>query len=246
MSKIKNYERFRELCKDKKYALAYAMSAKFTKLQETTEFIKMEKSFQISFENAQKLILLNLPDQAKEQINKYITVLSKRDLLQLIINNDEYFRNFLLAYSNNDFVTCYEIIDKHKKIKLLKTSTLLEMHWNQLVSKCESYATQGNISAVKSTLANLIHIKSRADKIGDLLRLSFHIKIKQLLDINSFTSAEAIIYSYIDIFGIDAEIKNLMTKFEKNSSLILAITHQEKKVSKYAWRDSKIIMSSDS
>jgi len=246
MSQIKNYERFKELYKDKKYALAYAMSTKFPKLQESTEFVKMEKNFQTSFENAQKLILLNLPDQAKDQISKYITVLSKRDLLQLVINNNEYFKNFLLAYNNDDFVRCYEISDKHTNIKLLKISILLEAHWDKLIAECELYATQGNINGLKRTLGDLIHITSRADKIGDLLRLSFHIKIKQLLNEESFKRAEMLIYSYVDIFGINTDIKDLMIKFEKSSSTILAITHQKEKVSKYAWRDSELIMSFDS
>jgi len=73
MSEIKNYDRFKELYKDKKYALAYAIAVKYTYLQLTPEYIQMEKNFQISYVNAQKLILLNLPDKAKNQINSQLS-----------------------------------------------------------------------------------------------------------------------------------------------------------------------------
>ena len=242
----KQYERFKELYKDKKYALAYALSNKFLTLKETQEYKKMESNFQICFENAQKLILLNLHDQAKKQIKKYITVLSKRDLLQLVMNNNKYYRDFLLAYNENNFIACYAIIDKHKDIKVLNISHLLEKHWDSLISKCEVYANDGNISQVKKTLGELIRIQSRADKIGELLRTSFQMKIKQLIKDKNYNSAEAIIYSYIDIFGKDNDIKTIMDSFEQDSSITLAITQAKEKVSKYSWRESEIIMDFDS
>jgi len=246
MYKTKYYERFKELYKDKKYALAYAMSIKFPYIQQTPEYVNMEKNFQTSFENAQKLILLNLPIKAKDQIAKYITVISKRNILQLVINNTSNFRNFLFAYDNNDFKTCYEIIDKDKNIKLLKISILLERHWINIMDKCKVFAKEGNISSIKEVLGDLILIKSRVEEIGSLLRISFHIKIQQLLDTKDFYQAENIIYSYIDIFGIDKEIKELMVIFEKVSYTILAITHQNKKILKNSWIDSEITMCFDS
>ena len=246
MSEIKKYERFKELYKEKKYALAYAMSNKFPKLQETTEFKKMEKNFQTSFNNAQKLILLDLPHKAKDQINKYITVLSKRDILQLVINNTPSFKDFLFAYQNNDFKTCYEIMDNNKPIGLIKISILLNQHWARLIEQCELYAKDGNISSIKSTLGDLILTNTRADEIASLLKISFYMRIKQLLNKENYIGAESIIYSYIDIFGIDKEIKKWMLRLEKSSSLVLAITHQKQKISKTRWMDSEIIRSSDS
>ncbi|MDD3477174.1 MAG: hypothetical protein PHI38_09925, partial [Sulfurimonas sp.] len=55
--------------------------------------------------------------------------------------------------------------------------------------------------------------------------------------------SEAIIYTYIDIFGMDSEISNLMENFEKISARNLAITEvQAQRPKRDSWRDFDIIM----
>lgn len=76
-----------------------------------------------------------------------------------------------------------------------------------------------------------------------MLRLSFHIKIKALLSKSSFKNAESIIYSYIDTFGIDSEIRLIMRSFERVAKHKLAIVlDQEKAVSRDSWLTSALIV----
>ena len=101
---------------------------------------------------------------------------------------------------------------------------LLESHWKKLINKCEISALMGDIKSVKKTLDELLFINTRRAKIGDLLRLSFYTKIKQLLAKKQYKKAETLLYSFIDIFGIDDDLQHLILRYEKLSKTKLAIT----------------------
>lgn len=201
-------------------------------IEETLQEIEANiKSGEI--ESAKKLLLSvnEVPDisQRVEQLQtkcKYVLSLQK-------------------AYEESDFKGCYEILDLHKYLRTVELGILLENHWSKLMQKCEEYALEGNIRDIKKTLGELIGLYSRRNKIGDLLRVSFHVRINTLLNKKDFKGAEAIIYTYIDIFGIDSEIAQIMKKFEKISAHKLAITEaQTQRPRRDSWRDFDIIMKS--
>ena len=149
-------------------------------------------------------------------------------------------QELLDAYDKDDFIKCYEILDTNSELEVMQLAQLLENHWNKLIDKCEVFALNGNIQSVQEELGELIHVTSRRDKVGDLLRLCFHSKIKYELNNGSFESAENFIYSYIDIFGKDSEIKQLMKNYEKASHKTLAITvSQDEYKARDAWCHSE-------
>jgi len=325
---FRHYSRFKTLYLEKKYALVYAMAEKHPALKRTLQFKKMEETFKETFSFAQKQILLGREDVAKEILSIYATVISKKAILKLILNQNKDFIEFLqainsknhsiidalvkkneiftqiptftalknsaqeslqkiqdsinkgevddaieqikflvdtpsvkdelqalyrdcktvkklqLAYSENDFILCYEIIDTYSSLDSLELTKLLEKHWAKLMNNCENFALKGDIKSIKKSLGNLLRISTRVDKIGDLIRVSFHTKIKGLLANKSFKSAENIIYSYIDIFGADSEIRLIMKSYERVANTKLAITiDQDKKVPRDNWLNSPLIMS---
>ena len=147
------------------------------------------------------------------------------------------------SYKDGNFLHCYELIDKHYVLNDIELSELLESEWTKLMSECEAFALQGDIKSIKERLGVLIGVKTRLAKVGDLLRVSFHSKIKGLLAKRSFTNAENIIYSYIDIFGTDSEIESLGRICEKLSGKKLAFTHDERhRVDRDDWIKSPLIM----
>ncbi|MDF1879113.1 hypothetical protein JHD46_05590 [Sulfurimonas sp. SAG-AH-194-C20] len=322
------YPRFNTLFLEKKYSLAYSLADKYPALQHTHQYKKMEEVFKEAYAFAQKQVLIGRQDIAREILSVYITVLSKKKMLQLILNQNEDFIEFLKAiseknftsieklikkneifsqiptyitlkksiqtaldtiqdkinrgdipsaieiikvhlqtpsikeelqnlykdaklvkklqesYRDNDFKSCYEIIDSSASLYSLELSKLLEIHWSKLVSECEEYAFKGNLASIKKSFGELIAVKTRLDKIGDLLRLSFHTKIKILLSKKSFKNAEHIIYSYIDIFGKDSEMLLIMKTYEKASTKKLAFTqNQDSRKDRDSWLNSPIIMS---
>ena len=255
---FKHYNRFKLHLSEEKYSIAYALCSKHSLLTLTPEFQEMENIFNKAFKLAREQILMNQKDLASNTLNPYITILSKREKIKNLFNGDYSYDNsaqekndtetqkekLLLAYEKNNFKECYELIDNYS-IEDLELVALLEKHWVKLMIKCESHALDGNIKAIKTLLGKLIRVKTRVDKIGDLLRVAFYSKIKTLEENKQFSSAENIIYSYIDIFGIDIEIKEIMKKFEKRSSKKLAITHNEnEKILRSDWLNASLIVES--
>lgn len=149
------------------------------------------------------------------------------------------------AYDKNDFISCYEIYDKYPVLNRDELGILLQKQWSKIISKCEVFALKGNIKDIKATLGEFIHLKSRRDKIGDLFRVSFHSKTKGLIAQKKYKKAEAIIYSYIDIFGLDNEIISIMRIYENFSKTKLAITqNQNNRIDRDSWINSDTIMGS--
>jgi len=324
-----HFPRFKTFYLEKKYALAYNLSEKFPALKYTLQYKKMEESFKETFTFAQKQILIGRQDIAQDLLSSYMSVLSKRPVINLLLKQNKEFIQFLKAlqkkdystlnllsskykvfqeiptftalkesqekrvqkidatidegkideavaeikhlqestcsqaqlkelynkaqkakellryYENNDFRKCYELIDENEMLTELTISTLLEKHWQKLMNICEAYALQGDIKSIKETLQELIRVTTRSQRIGDLLRLSFQTKIKQLIAQKKFKNAENIIYSYIDIFGIDKELTVLMKSYEKYASHTLAITQERKEHTKRdSWLNCEIIMNS--
>lgn len=151
------------------------------------------------------------------------------------------------AYKENHFKSCYEILDTHKSLKSTELGILLEKHWSKIISQCEQYALEGNIKDIKKTLGKLLTLTSRENKIGDLIRVSFQVRIKMLIKSKNFRGAETIIYTYTDIFGLDSEIKYIMKAYEKNSSTQLALSNElDERPSRNSWVHSSVIMKQES
>ena len=251
---FKYYDRFKLHLSEEKYSIAYALCSTHSLLTLTPEFQEMEDIFDEAFKLACEQMLLNQKDLASNTLRPYMTILSKRDKIKNLLNGSYSYDNFLqgknkveiqnekllLAYDKNDFKECYELIDTYS-IEELELVTLLEKHWIKLMIECENHALDGNVKAIKRVLGELISTRTRTEKIGDLLRVAFYSKITMLEENKKFTNAENIIYSYIDIFGIDVEIKEIMKKFEKRSTKKLAITHNEK-ILRNDWLNTALIV----
>ncbi|MEN8303516.1 MAG: hypothetical protein ABFQ64_05560 [Campylobacterota bacterium] len=255
---FKHYERFKLHISEEKYSIAYALCSKHSLLMLTPEFKEMEDIYNEAFKLAQEQMLMNQKELATQTLSQYITILSKRSQIKNLLSGDYSYDNsskekseaeiqneiFLHAYNKKSFKECYEIIDNYS-MEDLELVTLLEKHWVKLMIECENHALNGDIKAIKRVLGELISTKTRVDKIGDLLRVAFYSKIKTLHQSKKFSTAENIIYSYIDIFGMDIEIKEIMKEFEKGSSKKLALTHHEdEKVLRSDWLNAAIIVES--
>jgi len=182
-------------------------------------------------------------DAAVVLIKQYLDIPDIKDELQRLYADTKLVRQLHASYEKGDFNSCYEILDKSMSIDSLKLAKLLETHYSKLLDKAEEFALQGNLKGIKKTFGELISIKSRVDKIGDIIRLSFHTKIKALMSKRSFKNAQSVIYSYIDIFGQDSEIILIMKSYERVTGKTLAITQEsDKRVPRDNWLHSSLIM----
>ena len=235
----KEFLAFLQALQNKNYKRINTIVTKNEVFKDIPAYSSLLRSQEILLENIKNSIDNADPDKAIKQLESLELFLCNKTLAKELYAYALCEKKLLLHYKNSDFKKCYELIDKERSLQNIEITKLLEKHWQKLMNTCEQYALSGDIQSIKERLGKLITLPSRAKRVGDLLRLSFFVKIRQLIHKNKFHNAENIIYSYIDIFGIDKEIQNIMQYFEKYTTKKLAITHkQNKNCSWESWLDS--------
>ncbi|MDK9692782.1 MAG: WD40 repeat domain-containing protein [Sulfurimonas sp.] len=206
-------------------------------------YIALNSQIEETFQKAEAAIQKGDAEEAKKLLSMLEEIPDVAQKTEELHRKYKHVLALQKAYSENNFIECYEILDVHQHLKFIELGVLLEKHWSKLMQTCEEYALAGNIKGVKKTLGELLALHSRRHKIGDLLRVSFHVRIQTLINAHDFRGAEAIIYTYVDIFGIDSEINHIMKYFELSSSRKLAITEeQSQRPRRDSWRNFDIIM----
>ncbi|MDQ7067315.1 MAG: hypothetical protein Q9M40_04630 [Sulfurimonas sp.] len=244
---LKQNEEFIEFLKaiaEKKFVVIDRLIKKNEVFAQIPTYITLEKSLQTLLYKIQELINKGHVESAIETITEHLLIPSIKDKLHDLYLDALLVQKLQQKYEENDFKSCYEILDSSQNLYSLELSQLLERHWFKLISECEEYALKGDFSSIKQKLGLLIGVSSRLEKIGDLLRLSFHTKIKALLSKRRFKNAQSIIYTYIDTFGTDSEMLLIMRTYEKASGIKLAFTlNQNERKNRDSWLDSPIIRS---
>jgi len=245
LNQNKDFINFLKAINEKNYLLVNQLVQKNEIFSQIPTFLILKKSIQKSIDEIRKLLDLGEPEKAILLIKELLNTPGIKDELQDLYKEAKIIQNLQKNYQENNFKNCYEILDSTNTLHNLELSRLLEAHWSKLLNKCEEAALKGDIKSIKKVLGNLLNIKSRIDKVGDMLRLSFHTKIKGLMAKRSFKSAENIIYSYIDIFGQDSEMFSIMKSYERVSKKRLALTQtKELIVPRDNWLNSSLIMGS--
>ena len=212
--------------------------------EQTPTYTSLHKSIEKNMKTIDTLIQRGDLKKAKEMLLDFKNTSYINKSLKEAYTHLANMKKLQDAYEKNDFKSCYEILDQHHKLNISELGILLNKHWAKLMNQCEDYALKANPQGIKSTLNDLLLVQTRVGRIGDLLRVSFHSKIKAYLAKKSFNGAQNIIYSYIDIFGSDNEIKSLMRTYEVLAKKKLAITQDEnKRVPRDKWLDSEVINS---
>ena len=231
---FEEYERFKTLHREKKYALCYAITLKYTPLKMTKEYLTMQKRWDKLSTLAQKEVVAGSFEGAKTILNDFITVNSKRTRIQEILlgvkeqNIEDELKTIQNLYEKNDFFACYEYMDKYPELYQSELGGYLQKHYIKLISTSEDYAINGDIKMFKTTLGELIKLPTRKDRVGELLGICFLVRIQKQLLVSDFNTAKGLIYSYIDLFSIDEKIVILMKEYEELSQETLAITLERK------------------
>ncbi|WP_373071921.1 hypothetical protein [Sulfurimonas sp.] len=321
---FKNYNNLKVLYVGKKISVIYALVSRYPELEHTPIFKKVEEFWRDDFKNAQRQMLQGKIGKANFLLDKYKTIPAKKEMVNLVLNQNKEFIQFILAldkkdyalasqmskknklltkapsykileneieykidqiktfiyqgdtqkakiaisiienvphlkkqieyflkecehlellqkyYEKNDFKRCYETLDMYPYLYTTELGEMLEKHWKGIIQKCEHYAMKGNVSDIKKTLGELMMLEGRVDKVGDLFRLSFHVRMKVYFSKRSFKEFEKLIYTYTDTFGLDHEVSQLMKKYELKTKQKLAIT-QDVTTNRNSWLYSDFV-----
>lgn len=241
LSKDREFMQFLKAIKEKNYQILEELQSKHPLFAEAPTYFALGQSIEKNINKIDTLINEGKLERAKELLMKFKnTSFINKELKRLYLNL-EYMNRLTQAYKTNDFKTCYEILDTHPPLNITPLGVLLNKHWAKLMRRCEEYALKANPKGIKDALEDLLLVETRKGKIGDLLRVSFQSKIKAFLAKRSFVGAKNIIYSYIDIFGKDNEIRSLMRTYELMSKTQLAITLTQQDIDRDMWMNSEFI-----
>lgn len=221
---------------------AMQLAQKHISLKKLPNYLALEQTIQERLKRITKELKKGQVQKAEEMLQTLQGVKEIQVDTQRLRENCIAMRELQRAYEHNDFTKCYEILDANLSLHNTELASLLERHWAKMIALCEEHALNANIAQIKNTLGELLTLPSRLDKIGDILRLSFQSKIIHFLDTRMYHNAQNIIYSYIDIFGMDSEILELMKQYESLAEKKLAITHeQDSRGHRDSWIYSSIV-----
>ena len=228
---------------EKKYATVEELAKRNEIFYQIPTYIELQKEIQRHLFQIKSFINSGNTQNAIDAIKELIYIPQLKDELQDLYRDAKVVQKLQEAYEIDDFVQCYELLDSDGDIEELELAQFLEKHWSKLINDAELYALKADAKGIKETLGILKNVKTRANKIGDLFRVSFQVRIKALLAKRNFRVAESIIYTYIDIFGHDREITQIMKTYEKIALKKLAITlEHEKRLPRDSWLNSSLIM----
>ncbi|WP_415397094.1 WD40 repeat domain-containing protein [Sulfurimonas sp. CS5] len=194
---FENYNRFKTLYLEKKYALAYAMSIKFPALKMTNQYNSMEIKWKETFTNAQRHILIGKPDYAKALFKEYMTVIAKRPIIQLILKHNELFIEFLRALDKKDFKKVNEIARKNILFTQMPIYETLESDIKKSLTRIDAYIKKNKIKLAKKSLAKIEGTPGFTQQVEILYSMCDEmIKLQNFYASNDFYSC----YEMIDLF----------------------------------------------
>ncbi len=226
----------------KEYATAYALVEKNKYLQNVPSYSILTNTFEKYIENIKKSIKEGNTKKASQTIKLLQEIVHLKSQTRIFRSEIKHLKELQNHYENNDFKSCFDTLDTYPHLNNTQLGTLLNKHWHKLISSCEKDALKGDVNKIKDTLGELIFLDARLQKIGDLFRVAYHIRIKTYILKKSYSSAEKTIYAYIDTFGIDSELYTLMQRFEKTTKKKLALTPTDsQRVARDNWTRSGLI-----
>lgn len=175
----KHYERFQTLCMQNMYAPAYALSSKYPPLQYSKEYIAMEKRYKKAYTSAQKQMLLADEKKAKEFLSPYLSVLSKKESINLILKDNQDFLSFLDAIKESNYGQIKRLLSKHPNFVHLPPYQDFQERLHTTLQKINSLLNAAAIQDAQKLINSLKHIplvedelmffETKADRIQELL-----------------------------------------------------------------------------
>ncbi len=138
-------------------------------------------------------------------------------------------------YEKKKLMACYEFIDTHPELSILPLTAKLEAQWMRQIKECESAALVGNVVSIKKILGPLILLKTRSERTGNLLRVSYQMQIKLFLSKDLYERAKEGIFNYIDFFGMDVEVRQIIKLLAKRGVQITLTQEQQEHRHRSLW-----------
>ena len=234
-------EHFIKAIKEQSYTEAYVMTQKLPLLCYLPLYASLERAMEQLLKDAQKQLFAMEFEAVQNSLEKLQEASYKPQETKKIQKYLKSAKKLQKLYEAGEFSKCYELIDaNHLLTQELVLVDLLQKHWEKLIKKAEILAQNGEFYELKELLGNLIFTESRQTVMRTLFCMSFWSKIEESLQKGDFDIVQKLLYTYLETFGYDTKVRELISHYEAKSKEKLAIIYGYKEPSFSAWRDSML------
>lgn len=217
---------FAKALKSKDYVALKKLTEREPILKDTPSYKAAMQNADTNIEEIMEAIKAGQFDKAELLCNELLRVPHLAHHHEKVSRFIEKSKKLSALYKSGQNFALYEMLDHFPDLEVLPIAKEAEVHWNSLVKGCEEAALKGNAAAIKMQLGDMITLSSRSDKIGNLLRTAYQMQIKALLARKAIDPAGYAIEHYIDLFGIDNEIRLLIQLLNTNGEDIFLSDEQ--------------------
>ena len=232
-------ERFIKAMEEQNHTEAYIMTQKLPLLCYLPLYASLESAMEQLLKDAQKQLFAMEFEAVQNSLEKLKEASYKPQEIKKIQKYLRSTKELHKLYEAGEFVRCYELIDaNHLLTQEFLLVELLQNHWQKLIKKAEVLAQNGEFYELKELFGDLIFTESRQSVIRTLFCMSFWSKIEESLQKRDFDIVQKLLYTYLESFGYDSKVRELISHYEEKSKEKLAIIYGYKEPAFSAWRDS--------
>lgn len=204
--------------------------------------LKETPSYKAVMTDADRMVDTIIGAIKTNQFDKAKVLTEKLKLVPHLIHHYDHIADFLKKakrlhglYTAKSSLQYYELLDKSHELAQLPQAKAMEKVWKHTITKCEKEALVGNTSAIKKILGPLIHLSTRAEKIGNLLRISYQMQIKYYMSKKEYEQTKKAIKHYVTLFGMDNEIRQLIKYLNRSGETFFLDEEQLKHRPRTLW-----------
>jgi hypothetical protein len=232
-------ERFITAMEEQNYTEAYIMTKKLPLLRYLPLYDSLESAMEQLLQDTQRELFAMEFEAVQKRLKKLEDAAYKPQEIQKIKKRLHAAQKLQKLYEAGEFANCYELIDSnHLLSQEFLLVNLLQKHWEKLIKKAELLAQNGEFYELKELFGDLIFTESRQSVMRTLFCMSFWSKIEESLQKRDFDIVQKLLYTYLESFGYDTKVRELIMQYEERSREKLAIIYDYKEPTFSAWRDS--------
>ncbi|WOE71033.1 WD40 repeat domain-containing protein [Hydrogenimonas thermophila] len=216
------YRLFMRLISKKDYKDALEFAKKYPIIQEFDEYKKIEKISEILLAKAQEAFTKGEYAETIKYAKELMEYPDKKAIAEELIEQATTYMKTLRYFSEKNYAAVYKMVELYPYLLETKIVEKLEQAWQKVVEKAETFASKGDVIALKKILSSFYSYPQKHHRIVSFFKEAYIVQIERLIR-EKKPEAKKAIMRYVDIFGEDDEILALMIeiglkeRFEKEA-----------------------------
>ena len=171
LQEYKDFDKFIELIRGGKFALAYSMARTTPMYQETAIYKSLEKQWQKTFILAQKTVLQPSGlEKAKDILTAYRGIPEKTTLIQELLKEAKVYGTFKKVIGEKNFKMAFKLADQYSFLKEFPEYTAIVNYGDKLYIQVQKYILDDNTAGALKTLqilSNFADFEEESNQLRD-------------------------------------------------------------------------------